>query len=189
MHIKTYIAETNSEAMELLREDLGDNPIIISSKNTDDRNNIRIVGAVNFYAASPWLSNAGAKSNAQNSISTLKNATDALFKFLIMREDVFKSPRILITPPPEADKTIVASKLCPQAKLKHYTIKVISCDTQRASGTLSATDNPSLAMCNVSNSAKVADGLKPILPISLKNIIMPQTGSTILKQQNTEATQ
>jgi flagellar biosynthesis protein FlhF len=331
MRIKTYIATTNSEAIKLVCEDLGDNAIIISSGNTDDGNSVRIDAAVDlastseieitleeeyeqgsdlnieetvkqalvFHGVPPrltkQLSNSAAKAGAQNPTLALAAAFETLFEFSILRTDIFKSPLMLVGPP-GSGKTIVAAKLCNQAKLKNCTIKAISCDTQRVGGVehfkaltnhlgidlitaskvddlkshinlnvttqmqiidttatnpynefemvnlhqrikaseaepilvlaagydpmevadiarlyrelgvkrfiatkmdivrragsiLAAADSASLALCDVSISAKVTDGLKPISPISLARLIMPHTNNNKLNQQNTEAAQ
>ena len=52
MRIKTYIATTNSEAIELVRKGLGNNAIIISSGKTEDGNSVRIVAAVDLTSTS-----------------------------------------------------------------------------------------------------------------------------------------
>jgi hypothetical protein len=54
-----------------------------------------------------------------------------------------------------------------------------------------AADSPSLALCSVSFSAKVEDGLKSksILPLSLARLVMPYTDNNTSNQRNFEATQ
>ena len=331
MRIKTYMATTNSKAIKLVREGLGDNAIIISSQNTDDGNSVCIVAAVDltsiseiestieeeyeqnsdldiketikqalvFHGTPPRLtsriSDAAAASNAQNPTLALAAALDTLFEFSSLQTNTFKTPFMLIGPP-GSGKTTVAAKLCAQASHKNCSIKEISCDTQRAGGVaqfkaltsilgidiitaskiddlkshinldattemqiidtaatnpynememanlhqriaaseaepilvlaagtdpievadmvqlyrqlgvrrfivtqmdiarrmgsiLTAADSASLALISVSISAKVADGLKPLSPISLARLIMPQTDNHTSNKQNTEATQ
>jgi flagellar biosynthesis protein FlhF len=331
MRVKTYIAPTNSEAMELVREGLGDDAIIISSGNTDDGEGVRIIAAVDltstpeteaaieeerenvselnieqtvkqaliFHGAPPRLitrlSTVAANADAPNPTLALASALDALFEFSQLSTDTFKAPLMLVGPP-GSGKTIVAAKLCTQAKLTKQSVKAISCDTQRAGGVeqfkaftnilgidlitvsssddlknhialdtktqmqiidtaatnpyneiemvdlhrkikashaepilviaagsdpmevadmvrlyrevgvkrfiatqmdiarragsiLAAADSASLALCNVSVSAKVSDELIPITPVSLARLIMPYTAETTLNHPNSEAAQ
>ena len=60
---------------------------------------------------------------------------------------------------------------------------------RRTGSILTAADSASLALCSVSFSAKVEDGLKPISPISLARLIMPYTDKITSNQQNFKATQ
>ena len=317
MRIKTCIATTNLEALGLARESLGDNAIIISSKNTGDVNSVRIVAAVNstsmiktyttIEVGHEQFSDLNIKEavkqalvfhGAMPSLSKLLSNTVAfktLSRFSLLRTDITKSPRMLVGHP-GSGKKFVAEKLYTQFKSKNFPIKEISCDTQLVGGAkhfeaitstlgiklvtaskvddlrshinlrpsaqvqiidttatnpyndiemanlrqrikvikaepvlvltagskpmrvadtaqlyreinikkiiptqmdtalrigsiLSAADSASLALCSVSFSAKVEDGLKSISSISMARLVMPHTDDSTSNQQNFEATQ
>ena len=169
MRVKTFTAPTNSQAMELVRVELGDDAIIISNGKTDDASGVRIVAAVDtpsfaesensidqepenladlnieetvrqalaFHGTPPRLitrlASAAAKADAPNPTLALAAALDALFEFSLLDRQRNAAPIMLIGPP-GSGKTIIAAKLCTQAKLIDRTVKAVSCDTQRAGG-------------------------------------------------------
>jgi len=169
MHIKTFSAPTNAQAMELVRESLGDDAIIISSGKSDDGEDVKIVAAVetngqveledlideepedlaaldteetvrqalSYHSAPPRmvtsLARFAAQSDASNPTLALAAAIDTAFTFSSL--DPLSTARpIMLVGPPGSGKTIVAAKLCTQAKLAKREIIAISCDTQRAGG-------------------------------------------------------
>ncbi len=169
MRIRSFTAPTNTRAMELVRADLGEDAIIISSGKTDDGNDVRIVAAVELHTASEIdgsivqepedntrlnteetvrqalvyhsvaprliskLSSIAANSGAANPTLALAAAIDTVFNFSSL--DVASTPApLMLVGPPGCGKTIVAAKLCTQAKLAHREINAVSCDTHRAGG-------------------------------------------------------
>lgn len=50
MRVKTFTAPTNAEAMEMIRETLGDDAIIVSTGRTEDGREVRIIAAVDLTA-------------------------------------------------------------------------------------------------------------------------------------------
>jgi flagellar biosynthesis protein FlhF len=60
---------------------------------------------------------------------------------------------------------------------------------RRAGSILTASDSASLALYSVSISAKVTDGMKSILPISLARLVMLHTDRNTLSQQIAKAVQ
>ena len=79
------------------------------------------------------LSYAAAKADAPNPTMALAAAIDTTFEFSLLDPTKFNGPIMLVGPPGNG-KTIVAAKLCTQAKLAKRAVKAISCDTQRAGG-------------------------------------------------------
>ena len=172
MRIKTFIAKTNTEAIELVREGLGNNAIIISSGNTGDGNSVSIIAAVNI-TTTPKIKVLIEEENEQ--ISDLN-----------IEEKIKQAPVFHL--PPGSEKTTIKAKLCTQTKLKKCNIKATSRDTQRAGSILADADSASLALLSASISAKIADELKHFSPISLTYSSMPHTDNNIENQQYTEAT-
>lgn len=169
MRVKTFSASTNAQAMEMVRDELGDDAIIISSGKTDDGNQVNIVAAVDVYAADPTvppieeevenhadldteetirqaltyhgtpprlvtkLIKSALISDAPNPTLALAAAIDATFVFTSLGQKSSSAPIMLVGPPGNG-KTIVAAKLCTEAKLAKREIVAVSCDTQRAGG-------------------------------------------------------
>ncbi len=169
MRVKTFTAPTNSLAMELVRAELGDDAIIISSGKTDDGEYVRIVAAIDttsnaatdsaieeepenhadldieetvrqalvFHGTPPRLTarlaSAAGKADASTPTLALAAALDSLFEFSLLDRQRDPAPLMLIGPP-GCGKTIIAAKLCTQAKLIDRPVKAVSCDTQRAGG-------------------------------------------------------
>lgn len=169
MHIKTFSAPTNAQAMELVRDAMGDEAIIISSGKSDDGRDVKIVAAVEttgakaseefieeepedlgalnteetvrqaltYHSAPPRmvsnLSRFAAHSDASNPTLALAAAIDTTFTFSSL-DPLSSTKPVMLVGPPGSGKTIVAAKLCTQAKLAKRDVIAISCDTQRAGG-------------------------------------------------------
>ncbi len=169
MHIKTFSAPTNSQAMEMVRETMGDDAIIISAGKSEDGSAVKIVAAIesdidldiddaieeepehpnalnteetvrqalSFHGVPPRLSTNlaryAAQSDAPNPTLALAAAIDTTFAFSPLDATSSAKP-VMLVGPPGSGKTIVAAKLCTQARLANREIIAITCDTQRAGG-------------------------------------------------------
>lgn len=169
MRVKTFTASTNAQAMEMVRDELGEDAIIISSGKSDDEQGVVIVAAVDVTAGGETepqieeevethadlnteetirqalayhgtpprlitkLVNAAALSDAPNPTLALAAAIDTSFVFSSLGQLPCATPVMLVGPPGNG-KTIVAAKLCTEAKLLKREVIAVSCDTQRAGG-------------------------------------------------------
>ncbi|NQW00054.1 MAG: hypothetical protein HQ483_10185 [Rhodospirillales bacterium] len=79
------------------------------------------------------LASFAVQSAAPNPTLALAAAIDSLFEFSSLTEQSTTTPIMLVGPPGNG-KTIVAAKLCTQAKLAKRRVSAVSCDTRRAGG-------------------------------------------------------
>jgi Tfp pilus assembly pilus retraction ATPase PilT len=175
MHTRTYTALTNSGVFILMREDLGVilgvDPII-TSKIDNMRSHINLnsttqVQIINTTAMHP--------SN--------KMGMGKLHQQIVASEP---EPILLHTTgsAPVENGEVAWSYQKPGVK-RFITSQIFI--AQRAGNILAAVNNALLALCNISISAKIANGVNSIFLISLVRLLIPDTYNNISNQKNMEA--
>ncbi|HAA92487.1 MAG TPA: hypothetical protein DCE33_08580 [Rhodospirillaceae bacterium] len=160
MRLKNFQAQTMAEAMELVRESLGANAIIVSTNEDDNGGGVRITAAVEQEDPETILSPEPALDlidligealdrhgtpiglsdqilssisllNQQDPAVALASALDMMFAFKSLGERDHSGPLIFIGPP-GSGKTVTIAKLAAAALLEQVPVKLITTDTLRA---------------------------------------------------------
>lgn len=151
MRLRTFTAPDMPTAMNLVREALGEDAVIISTKA--DKGRVVVTAAVepeatrgNALPDGAWLESLGSllrfhnvpeplsgrlvyKARAQN-VKNLEELLTACFRF----EPLVPAPRVLLCGPPGVGKTLAAAKLATQCARGGLSPTVITTDLSRAGG-------------------------------------------------------
>lgn len=161
MRLKTYHAASLPEAIELAREELGPDAVILSSQPSELGGGIRLTAALDpsapenpadvldnggaaidevatalgFHGVPPALSQrliaAAAARPANDGEGALAAAVGNVFRFEAKAIAAAKTP-VLLVGPPGAGKTATAAKLCALARLDGRPATLVTMDTVKA---------------------------------------------------------
>lgn len=161
MRLKTYHAASLPEAIELAREELGPDAVILSSQPSELGGGIRLTAALDpsapenpadvldnggaaidevatalgFHGVPPALSQrliaAAAARPANDGEGALAAAVGNVFRFAAKAIAAAKTP-VLLVGPPGAGKTATAAKLCALARLDGRPATLVTMDTVKA---------------------------------------------------------
>jgi len=159
MRLRSFTAATIADAMQLVRNELGAEAIILSTQRTG-RNSVTVtagverqtalpgevdtatietidaVGAVlDFHGLPPVMADrllaAAADLLIDDPVMALAGALDARFTFMPLVESAMARP-IMLVGPPGAGKTVTVAKLAMRARLAGRAVTAVTCDTLRA---------------------------------------------------------
>lgn len=159
MRLKTLHAPTMIEAMKLVRDELGENAIIVSTSE-NGRDGVRITAAVetpepdlDFRATTDGavierigdaldshrvprvltdkIVSIASDLGSTDALQTLAGALDLIFEFSPVTHAVVRHP-VLIYGPPGSGKTSAAAKLAARAVVEGAQVAMITTDTVRA---------------------------------------------------------
>jgi flagellar biosynthesis protein FlhF len=150
MRLKTFTAKTMSEAMALVRGELGDDAIIVSAEEADG--GTRVLAAIESedlpmlgdaeasdaihmalvnHGVVPRIAErivaAAASLGVDNDVRALAAALDSFYRFAPIT-----GGRIALVGPPGAGKTVTCAKLATRAVLAGQPVQVVTADTVRA---------------------------------------------------------
>ncbi len=160
MRLKTFHADTMPDAIALVREQLGEEAIIVTTHTEEGTGAVRVTAAVESddqfqiedsvedfdtlevifealqrHGTPPSLIDAlvdvAAEIPAEDPVLALAGAIDARFKFEALPGAAAKKPLLLIGPP-GTGKTVACAKLAARAVLAGRTAALISADPLRA---------------------------------------------------------
>jgi flagellar biosynthesis protein FlhF len=163
MRLKTFIADSLPEAMEQVRERLGDEAIILSTEDDPEGNGVRITAALNEELEEPGIFDGDDGLDAFNRLSealeyhrvpvglsdrlmtaagnmdgdtptmALASALDLELQFMPLPQGPTERPLLLLGPP-GAGKTATAAKLAAQVRVRGKKATMITLDTGKAGG-------------------------------------------------------
>ncbi len=160
MRLKTFHADTMPAAIALVREQLGEEAIIVTTHTEEGTGAVRVTAAVESedsfeieeaiqefdtlelvfealqrHGAPATLTDAlvdlAAEIPAEDPVLSLAGALDARFRFSPLPEEASKRPLLMIGPP-GTGKTVACAKLAARAVLAGRTAALISADPMRA---------------------------------------------------------
>jgi flagellar biosynthesis protein FlhF len=139
MRLKSYNAATMAEAMRLVREELGEDAIIVSTQRASDGQGVRITAALEEIGDDDDIERAITGRDATPFSEKVRKALEYhgtppledLYDFAPLPER--KSPRpFMMVGPPGSGKTITTAKLAARARLAGRPVGLITADTIRA---------------------------------------------------------
>ena len=157
MRLKTYQASTTQEAMQLIREQLGPDAIIVATHDDAAGRGVRVTAAIEesdtgveamplgvmdsvyealkHHETAPELLeklvNIASKLNETDPVLSLAAALNDTFKFAPLPNHAPSAPLVFIGPP-GVGKTVCVAKLAARARLAGHEAHLISTDTIRA---------------------------------------------------------
>ncbi|HEU0117978.1 MAG TPA: GTPase [Alphaproteobacteria bacterium] len=163
MRLKSFHGSSLTDAMRLVRESLGENAIIVATRD-DEMGGVRVTAAIDELTATTTATPAQPDGSeaieiiaealmrhqvpqhlAERLLATatqfanddpvlaLGAAFDAHFQFAPIIDDKLEKPLVLIGPP-GAGKTLTTAKFATKATLSKRSVTVISTDIERAGG-------------------------------------------------------
>jgi flagellar biosynthesis protein FlhF len=159
MRLKTLHASTMAEAMKLVRDELGEDAVIVSTSESG-RNGVRITAAVETpepeldfrattddavierigdaldshrvpRALADKIVSIASDLGSADTLQTLTSALDLIFEFDPVSQATVHNP-VLIYGPPGAGKTSAAAKLAARAVVEGAEVTLVTTDTVRA---------------------------------------------------------
>lgn len=164
MRVKTFTAHSVSEAIEAVREELGEEAVIISTRETpsgestvlaavetpadpigiDEPDTVdppdlkgSLYQALTYHGCPPRLSGRLAEATLRQGSEELTPALAAAMDEIYRFSNLAGGESfgpVMLVGPPGCGKTITLAKLCAQSRLNGTTVRAISTDTQRAGG-------------------------------------------------------
>lgn len=157
MRLKTFHAPTMNAAMQLIREQLGPDAIIVATHDDDSGRGVRVTAAMeeieveesapsldaidvvcealHQHETMPELSekllNIASELSETNPLLSLAAALDDTFRFTPLPDHGPATPLVFIGPP-GVGKTVCIAKLAARARLAGYEAHLITIDTVRA---------------------------------------------------------